>query len=498
MRVSEGLWRRAEQEPARTALVTGMQRWTYRDLQAQVARFGADLYSRGLRRGERIAICLPNSAEYLISFMAAARYGWVAVTIAESVSDAELAKLLSCVRAGAVVATSDWIRTKQGVLDRMARQPIGIACDRDGAGFHGTEPPLAEPSDPFYIGFTSGSTGRPKGVVRRHADWVRSFAAATAAFGLTPDEKLLVPGPLHFSASLFAAVHILETGGCLYLERRFNPRRVAVLTAGQGITGVFMVPTLYQSLIEESRSMAAAGSAGRLRCLISCGEKLRPSLRAELQRLFPGARIYEYYGSSEIGFMTVMPPERSDKPHSVGIPFPGVELSIKQADGSPAPPGTAGILHARSSMMAAGYDSDGGSIAPFTDHDGWACTGDLAHIDGDGLVYVEGRADDAINSGGALVFPAEVEAVLAGHPAVAEVAVFGRPNTVRGEEIVAAVVLKAGAHVSKAELRVTCANGLAQYKRPRVFAFLPALPRTETGKVSRRMMREQLADSPSD
>lgn len=507
MRVSEGLWRYAEREPARIALVTGTKRWTYRDLQAEIALFGEGLHRRGLRRGQRVAICLPNSAEYLISFMATARYGWVAATIPEGVSEAELTTLLDSIRPGAVVATSDWLEAKQGVLRGMAHPPLLITADRDGTGFllkdvsgnsggmDQTEPALAEPSDPFYIGFTSGSTGRPKGVIRRHAAWVRTFAAATATFGLTADDRFLVPGPLHFSASLFAAVHILETGGCLYLERRFNPRRVAALITGQGITGTFMVPTFYQSLIKESPSIAAAAPTNRLRCLISCGEKLRPSVRAELQGLFPSARIYEYYGSSEVGFMTMMPPDRTDKSDSVGTAFPGVELSVREQDGSPVPPGNTGVLYARSPMMAAGYDSDSGSIVPFTDQGGWACTGDLARIDGEGLVYLEGRADDAINSGGAMVFPAEVEAVLAAHPAVAEVAVVGRPNRTRGEEIVAAVVLKPGTHVSKTELRVACANGLAPYKRPRTLVFLPHLPRTGTGKVSRQALRKQLAQT---
>ncbi|HYG58307.1 MAG TPA: fatty acid--CoA ligase family protein, partial [Symbiobacteriaceae bacterium] len=339
-------------------------------------------------------------------------------------------------------------------------------------------------------GFSSGSTGRPKGVVRRHEAWVQTFAAATDAFGLGPGGRFLVPGPLHFSASLFAALHTLEIGCTLMLERRFSPRRAAAFLAGAGVTGAFMVPTLYQSLVDESEGLPVTADL----CLISCGEKLRPGLRHALGLRYPNARILEYYGSSETGFISMLPPEFSDQPASVGLTFPGVEIRIVGQDGVPVSAGEVGVLHVRSTMMAAGYLGAGDSVTPFVDAGGWVATGDLARTDRQGLIYLEGRADDAITSGGATVFPAEVEAVLAAHPAVAEVAVVGRSHPKRGEEIVAALVLRPGAEASAAELRSACIARLAPHKRPRALLILPDLPRTETGKVCRRQLRAQLQD----
>ncbi|HEY3365881.1 MAG TPA: class I adenylate-forming enzyme family protein [Symbiobacteriaceae bacterium] len=493
MRVSGGLWRHAEAHPAQPALVVGDQRWSYRDLQATVVNMGATLHRCGLRHGDRVMICLPNSGAYLIAFMAAARYGWVAVTIPEAAAEAELTALLGRTRPAAVVAEAGWAEARRASLGQVAHVLTPGAGWEPGAGGE-AEPPLAGPGDPFFIGYTSGSTGTPKGVVRRHAAWVETFAAATAAFSLNPGDRFLVPGPLHFSASLFAAVHTLEIGGTLFLERRFNPRRVLALMADQAITGAFMVPTLYQSLVEEAVHPLveeALQTLPEVRCLISCGEKLRPAVRAALETRFSAARVFEYYGSSEVGFMTLLPPEWAHEPDSVGLPFPGVDLIVRRSDGAEAAPGEVGILHARSPMAAAGY-GDGTELTPIAGADGWIRTGDLARVSAGGLIYLEGRADDAINAGGATVFPADVESVLAAHPGVAEVAVVGRPHPQRGEEMVATVVLRPGATVSKAELRAHCAARLAPFKRPRTVIFLAELPRTESGKVSRKLLREQL------
>lgn len=470
MRVTDGLWQQAAATPERPALVVEGRSWSYRELQAEVERMGNTLFQRGLRRGDRVVISLPNGAEYLTWFMAAARYGMVAVPVAESIAGAELAGLVELVRPGLVIGPG-WAGASQA-----SARAGGAGCPAEPFSAE-VAPPLAGPEEIFYIGFSSGSTGRPKGVVRRHCAWVQSYAAATRAFSLRPGGRFLVPGPLHFSASLFAALHTLETGRTLILERRFSPRRVAALLQS-GISGAFMVPTLYQAVVDEGGGPAPAADL----CLISCGEKLRPTLRQALASRFPAARIYEYYGSSETGFISFLPPELAAQAESVGLPFPGVEARVAQG----------GVLHVRSAMMAAGYLGAGQAVVHFAGADGWVATGDLARIGPDGLIYLEGRADDAITSGGATVFPAEIEAVLARHPAVAEVAVVGRPDPVRGEEIVAAVVLRPGAEVSTAELRRACRAGLAPYKRPRAYLIMPDLPRTATGKVCRRRLREQL------
>lgn len=159
-------------------------------------------------------------------------------------------------------------------------------------------------------------------------------------------------------------------------------------------------------------------------------------------------------------------------------------MVIRRPDGTQAAPGEVGVLYARSPMLATGYDGDGGCIVPFTDPVGWATVGDLPRMEPGGMIFLEGRADEAINTGGAKVYPVEVEAVLAARPAVSEVAVFGLPGARRGEVVAAAVVLRPGARASERDLHAFCATRLAPYKRPRVFHFVPELPRTDTGKVA--------------
>lgn len=489
--VHAGLERHARRRPQDPALTCRGRTWTYGELGDAVRRCAAGLARLGLRPGERVAIGLPNCAEYLIAFLAAASGGWVAVTVgtgsagaAERAAEAAAgARLLVTTAAAAVRRPAGAGSARLTVVvpcgPSPAPPPDALAWSDLIAGpAAGVDVPA--PEDPFYIGFTSGSTGRPKGVVRQHQAWASSFAASDAALGLGAADRLLVAGPLGFSANLYFACSTLNAGGVLLLRPRFEPGpiRTDLATAA---TAAFLVPSVYRALVDRPGSPAPG-----VRRLISCGEKLDPRVAAALRERYPGARVLEFYGSSEIGFASLADPERGDPPLSVGRAFPGVELRVRRAeDGAPAPPGEVGVLYARSPMMACGYDGGAGHIQPFADPQGWVGTGDLAWIDAAGCVFLTGRADDVINSAGAKVHPAQVEAVLAAHPAVAEAAVYGRPHPRRGMEVVAAVVLRAGRDFDPAALRRYCAERLAPHQRPRRILTLAHLPRTASGKLDR-------------
>lgn len=513
MWVGRGLRRAARRSPHRLALVAGRRRYTYGELHAEIEALASGLRRLGLRPGDRLLLLLGNRAECIVAFFAAARAGLVAVTVpprgpagAGEVLHRAAARA-AVVEAGvadrlAAAAPADVLWIVAGGPGAAAAPGGGRACRAGGvrayrwadvlaAGTPAARLPVPGAGEPFYVGYTSGSTGRPKGVVRLHRHWAVSFELAAAEFALAEPGRFLVAGPLWFSAPLFHACHVLELGGTLHLPRRASPRGLLRAIAGEAVTGMFMVPTLYRALL---RAMAAGGRATPLPSvvrIIAAGERLDPALRSQLEAAFPRAGVYEYYGASELGFVTVRPPGEMPAA-SAGRPFRGVEVAVRRPDGAAARPGEVGLLYARSPMVAAGYDGPGGQLLPLADAEGWATAGDLAWTDAAGHVYLAGRRDDVIQVGGAKVHPAEVEAVLARHPGVAEACVFGVPDCDRGQAVAAAVVPRGDPAPTPGELRAFCLRHLAPYQVPRHWLVVPALPRTGTGKVARAALQRRL------
>ncbi|WP_051242583.1 AMP-binding protein [Stappia stellulata] len=345
-----------------------------------------------------------------------------------------------------------------------------------------------EPPDPFYIGLTSGSTGQAKAFQRSHASWLTSFAACEAAFSLSRDDRIAVPGSLSHSLHLFGAVHALHMGARLDLSAVFRPRSVLQAMVSAGSTVLYATPTQLDLLVRAARG-AKMHLPDVKRVLLS-GAKWH-SDGGPPADVFPAARFHEFYGTSETSFISTRGPQ--DPASSVGRPFPGVEVDIRDVAGRSLSTGEAGLIHVASAMIFDRYVHGGD---PDTRRDGkWLSVGDWGFLDEGGRLHLLGRGSRMLVCAGVNVFAEEIEAVLLAHGAVAACAVFGRPDPLRGQRIVAAIRATDGAEAPAPDLlRRHCLAHLDPIKVPRRFHVMQDWPLTGGGKPDLVVLAQRVAE----
>jgi acyl-CoA synthetase (AMP-forming)/AMP-acid ligase II len=389
-------------------------------------------------------------------------------TIREATPLDALVRALACSAARVPFAIADpfWSPAQREAVEaRLRANGPTLADDRENA-------------DPLlFIGFTSGTSGIPKGYLRRTASWLRSLERSVDVFGLRPEDRICVMSPLAHSLGLYAAIEALFAGASLALLERYAPDAVLAAIDEDGVDALVGVPTMYYDLV------LAAGARARTTVsrLVCAGAALPRRTRAALAETFPHARLFTYYGASELGFVAVD-----------GRPFPGVEVVVLDPDGEPLPHGELGQLWVLSDLVFDGY------LDPV---DGAGCVRrgalhgvrDLGRIDDAGFVSVVGRDGEMFVSGGLNVYPAEIEARLREHPAIDDAVVFGVPDERRGDVPIAVVTLRRGQTASASSLRDHVRATLQPFKAPVRFLLAGDVPVTPNGKVARGQLREAVA-----
>ncbi len=348
------------------------------------------------------------------------------------------------------------------------------------------------PGTPFLIGLTSGTTSVPKAFSRSRRSWQLSFDASVEFFGLAADDRTLAPGPLAASLNLYALAECLYAGSEFHTLARFDVGDAHAAVSHDGITRLVLVPTMLRILSE--RGLSGGVDASGIRSIICAGSKLDARTLEAARRWAPNATIFEYYGASELSFVSGagLAPGQQPEQRGTGIgkPFPGVEIRILDDGGAPLPDGTDGNICVRSGMVSDGYlwGDDGQALQSF---DGWHTVGDQGYLDG-GTLHMLGRRSDMIITAGTNVYPHEVELALASVPGVAAAVAAGLADDLRGQKVVAGIVPSHGG-LTATQLKAGVEDVLARSKRPLEYFALAELPVTDRGKISRELLLDWIA-----
>ncbi|UCE86433.1 MAG: long-chain-fatty-acid--CoA ligase [Deltaproteobacteria bacterium] len=498
------LSKRAKLSPRLEAIVEVERgrRFTYAELDARANRMAHVLLAKNVRPGDRVALLLMNGVEYLETYFALAKIGAVMVPLNWRLVPDELAFILEDSGSDLLIFDGEF----DGAVSALEGRQLGVrSWIRVGSAAAGpanaesydaltADAPSVPPAiaaggdDILFIMYTSGTTGLPKGAVHTHA----TMAAASMTINMTCDiryrDRYLQVLPLFHVGALTPATSCFHRGGTLVMMRSFDPNGVFEAIERESVNIGFAVPAMLQFMwAVPARDRHDLSS---LRWLLSGAAPVPVALIEQYAGI--GIEIHQVYGLTEsCGPACLISPEEAIvKAGSTGPAFFHTEVRVVNASGDDVAPGEVGEVIIRGAHVMKEYWKRPDATAE-TIRDGWLYSGDLATVDKEGFVYIRDRRKDLIISGAENVYPAEIEGVLAGHPKLLEAAVIGVPSARWGESPAAIVVPKPGESVTADEVIAYCRGKLASYKIPKLVEFVEQVPRNPTGKILKRVLREQ-------
>jgi len=480
------LGRASRYYPERTALVVDDAPISFHGLHQRVKGIAASLTEHGFAAGDRLALLLPNSPEYIELVYACSWLGVTAVPINARLSAAEIDRVLLDAKPRGLVRHSSLPKPSvqlpwQLVFDEEPLDVLNDSCPD----------PVYDPEAILGLIYTSGTTGRPKGVVVTHANILANVDHFNYWMGYTEGGVYLHAAPIFHIADFPAMFAAPAFGARQITIPKFNPQTFCELVARERVTHTVLVPTMLNLLTQfpEAKSF----DLNSLEVLAYGGSPMAPEVVHRTRELLPKVKLLQCYGLSETGFLTGL----EDQEHvegrllSCGRPCPGIDLHVEDETGKEVEVGQHGELVARGANVMRGYWNNPEDTA-LAFRNGMFRTGDVGYQDSGGYFYILDRLKDMIVTGGENVYSGEVEAIIYKHPAVREVAVFGIPDPQWGELVTACVVLKPGAVLSANDLTSHCKQFLANFKIPRRIEFSDnELPKSGSGKILKRILRER-------
>lgn len=480
----------------------------YGALAARAARVAGTLREAGVRWGDCVAVTLDGSVEYLVAYYGTLMAGATVVPLSPEIRGATLAGVLDHCGATAVIGAGP-------TLDRLAAH--GRLPPRLRVALHvGTPKRALPPAIDFVdlavaektgreifdtgaqgsalacVSYTSGTTGAPKGVMLSHDNLVSNVRSIVDYLELGPGDRVAMVLPYHYVyGNSVLHTHIAAGGSIVEAGSTAFPVRVLETIQDEGCTGLSGVPSTFASLLRVDD--LDRFDLGSLRYLTQAGGAMPPSLTRRVRAAFPDAELFVMYGQTEAGArLSYLPPHDLDrKPGSVGVPIPGVSLSVIDPSGKPVPSGTIGEIVASGPNLMVGYLGEPGATERVL-RGGVLHTGDMGHLDAEGYLYISGRNNEMISSGGHRIGPQEIENVISALPGVAECAVVGVQDEMLGERIVAVLALPDGERMDPRFVQRACFAALPRHKVPMEVRFVAELPYSERGKLLRSVVRAQL------
>jgi len=497
--------------PAKLAVRDSRRSLSYAQWHARANRLANAMLGLGLAKGDRVAVLAYNCAEWMEIYAALSAAGLVCVPINFRLTPPEIGYIVQHSDARAVIAQDELADRIDAV--RAELPVLHGACIAFGrklpAGWRAYETLVeaasdAQPAVPVRPGdmsalmYTSGTTGKPKGAIRSHEGSALIALATALEMRFTRDDTALLVMPMCHANSLYFSQTFVHLGATCVIDDRssFDPEALLATLAGQKATFTSLVPTHYIMMLGLPDAVKSKYDVSRVEKLMISSAPARRETKLSILEHFRNGRLYELYGSTEAGWVTLLrPDEQLDKLGSVGREWAGSgPIRLLDADGHEVRDGEVGELFSRTPYVFDGYWKNAEKTAEAF-RGAWCSVGDMARRDAQGYIHLVDRKSNMIISGGENVYPSEVEGVIGAHPKVKDVAVVGVPHHKWGESVHAVVVLHQGADATEAELVEWCRGRIAGYKRPQSVRFVAdtEMPRTATGKILHRTLRDRMA-----
>jgi fatty-acyl-CoA synthase len=499
----------ARRTPEKLAVRDSRRSLSYAQWHERATRLANGLLGLGLEKGDRVALLAYNCAEWMEIYAALAAAGLVAVPINFRLTSPEIAYIVQHSEARAVIAQDE-------LAERIdaARSELTIAADAfiafGNASLNGwrsyealiTKAAFAtpaievHPADTSALMYTSGTTGKPKGAIRSHEGSTLIALATALEMRFTRDDTALLVMPMCHANSLYFSHTFVHLGAtCVIDDRRsFDPEALLATLANERVTFTSLVPTHYIMMLGLPTETKQKYNVDRVEKLMISSAPARKDTKLAILDFFRNGHLYELYGSTEAGWVTLLRPEEQiEKLGSVGREWAGSgAIRLLDSEGKEVPDGEVGELFSRTPYVFDGYWKNTEKTAEAF-RGAWCSVGDMAMRDNEGYIHLVDRKSNMIITGGENVYPSEVEGVLGAHPKVKDVAVIGVPHEKWGEAVQAVIVLHSDVDASESEMLDWCRGRIAGYKRPQSIRFIAdaLMPRTATGKILHRKLREQ-------
>jgi fatty-acyl-CoA synthase len=481
--------------PDRAAIVDDRGTLTFAEVQRRTNALAAELARAGIGEGDGVAIMCRNHRGFVEATVACAKLGASALYLNTAFAAPQLADVLAREAPAAVIYDDEF----SGLIGEGAEGRMRfVAWHEPGAstGDPRLEDLIArgDPGErvaPLERGrvviLTSGTTGAPKGAARKEPESIEPMAAMLSKIPLRAQGATMIAAPMFHSWGFAHFTLSLPLASTLVLRRRFDPEDTLRAVAHHRASALALVPVMLQRILDLGAETIGRYDMHALKVIALSGSALPGDLATRTMDLF-GEVLYNLYGSTEVAWATIATPaDLRAAPGTAGRPPMGTVVKLLDGEGSEAPLGTSGRIFVSNEMMFEGYTGGGGKEVV----GGLMSTGDVGHFDADGRLFVDGRDDEMIVSGGENVFPREVEDLLADHPAIEEAAVVGVPDEEFGQRLKAFVVTRDGAQLDSEAVKQYVKENLARFKVPREVVFMSELPRNATGKVLKRVLLEE-------
>jgi len=498
----------AKKFPNTIALKDEKKCYTYPEVNKRVNKLAHSLLSLGLKKGDKVAVLLENSIEIIEIYLSVAKTGIVIIPINFRLVGPEIEYIANNSDAQAFIVHDEFTSTvdsiKQNLKNIKSDKYIVVGEKREGyleyetfiQGASESEPEVVvEPKDTWILIYTSGTTGRPKGVVRSHESHIAFYFINAVDFGFNEHDICMNIMPLCHINSTFFTFTFTYIGASVYIHpaRSFRSEEILKIIEREKITFISLIPTHY-NLILNVPEEAKKHDVGSIRKLLCSSAPVRKSMKMEIMDFFPGVELYEGYGSTEAGIVTVLKPEdQMRKLGSIGFESLGTDfVKILNEGGEEVGVGEVGELYSRGPMLFDEYYKlPEKTVSSFKGE--WFSAGDMASRDEEGFYQIVDRKDNMIITGGEHVYPSEVEEIIGSHECVFDCAVIGLSDEKWGEKVVAVIIPKA--EVDEKTIMDCCREKMAGYKRPKKVIFIKEeeMPRTPTGKILHRILRERFS-----